>query len=109
VETGTVDEIFYQPEMPYSWGLLASMPRMDRQRQDRLQPIAGQPPSLIRVPKGCVFNPRCRYQDKVADNLCVTQRPELLPTGNSETHSARCHIHPDERRRTWAEEIAPTL
>jgi len=109
VETGTVDEIFYQPEMPYAWGLLGSMPRLDRQRQERLQPIAGQPPSLIRVPKGCVFNPRCRFQDKVADHLCVTQRPELLPTGNSATHSARCHIQPDERRRIWAEEIAPTL
>ena len=109
VETGTVDEIFYQPEMPYAWGLLGSMPRLDRQRQERLQPIAGQPPSLIRVPKGCVFNPRCRFQDKVADNLCVTQRPELLPTGNSPSHSARCHIQPDERRRIWTEEIQPTL
>jgi peptide/nickel transport system ATP-binding protein len=109
VETGSVDEIFYRPEMPYSWGLLGSMPRLDRQRQDRLQPIAGQPPSLIRVPKGCVFNPRCRFQDRVADNLCVTQHPELLSTGNSPTHSARCHIHPDERRRIWSEEIQPTL
>jgi len=109
VETGTVDEIFYQPEMPYAWGLLGSMPRLDRQRQERLQPIAGQPPSLIRVPKGCVFNPRCRFQDKVADNLCVTQRPELLPTGSSPSHSARCHIQPDERRRIWTEEIQPTL
>jgi peptide/nickel transport system ATP-binding protein len=109
VETGTVEEIFYQPEMPYAWGLLGSMPRMDRQRQERLQPIAGQPPSLIRVPKGCVFNPRCRFQDKVPDDLCITQRPELLPTGNSPSHSARCHINPDERRRIWADEIQPTL
>jgi len=109
VETGTVDEIFYRPEMPYSWGLLGSMPRMDRQRQERLQPIAGQPPSLIRVPKGCVFNPRCRFQDKVADNLCVTEHPQLLPTGNSASQSVRCHIHPDERRRIWADEIQPTL
>ena len=109
VETGTVDEIFYRPEMPYAWGLLGSMPRLDRQRQERLQPIAGQPPSLIRVPKGCVFNPRCRFQDHVPDRLCVTQRPELLPTGDSATHSARCHIHPDERRRIWTEEIQPTL
>jgi peptide/nickel transport system ATP-binding protein len=109
VETGTVDEIFYRPEMPYAWGLLGSMPRLDRQRQERLQPIAGQPPSLIRVPRGCVFNPRCRFQDRVADNLCVTQHPELLPTDNSPSHSVRCHIHPDERRRIWSEEIQPTL
>jgi peptide/nickel transport system ATP-binding protein len=109
VETGTVDEIFYQPEMPYAWGLLTSMPRMDRTRQERLQPIAGQPPSLIQVPKGCVFNPRCNFKDKVPDNLCHTQRPELLPTGTSTSHSVRCHIQPDERRRIWAEEIQPTL
>ena len=60
VETGTVDDLFYEPEMPYAWGLLSSMPRLDRIRQERLQPIPGQPPSLIQVPKGCVFNPRCR-------------------------------------------------
>jgi len=109
VETGSVDEIFYQPEMPYAWGLLGSMPRLDRQRQERLQPIAGQPPSLIRVPKGCVFNPRCRFQDKVAEGLCVTEHPDLLPTGTSPTHSVRCHINPDERRRIWADEIKPGL
>ena len=109
VETGTVNEIFYRPEMPYAWGLLGSMPRLDRQRQERLQPIPGQPPSLIRVPKGCVFNPRCRFQDRVADNHCVTVHPELLPTGDSPTHSVRCHIHPDERRRIWVDEIQPTL
>ena len=59
VETGTVNDLFYEPEMPYAWGLLTSMPRLDRTRQERLQPIPGQPPSLIQVPKGCVFNPRC--------------------------------------------------
>ncbi len=109
VETGTVDQIFYEPEMPYAWGLLASMPRLDRTRQERLQPIAGQPPSLIQVPKGCVFNPRCVYKDKVPDNLCRTQHPDLVPTGESGTHSVRCHIHPEERRRIWADEIQPTL
>ena len=109
VETGTVEEIFYEPEMPYAWGLLGSMPRLDRLRQERLQPIAGQPPSLIRVPKGCVFNPRCRFQDRVPDGRCVTEHPELLPTGTSPSHSVRCHIHPDERRRIWTEEIQPTL
>ena len=64
--------------MPYTWGLLGSMPRMDRTRQERLRPIAGQPPSLIQVPKGCVFNPRCRYQDHVEGDRCTTERPELL-------------------------------
>jgi peptide/nickel transport system ATP-binding protein len=112
VETGTVDDLFYQPEMPYAWGLLTSMPRLDRLRQDRLQPIPGQPPSLIQVPRGCVFNPRCRFTEHVDGGTarCKSERPELLPTaGGSPGHAVRCHIHPDERRRLWAETIQPTL
>ena len=110
VETGSVNDLFYEPEMPYSWGLLTSMPRMDRTRQDRLQPIPGQPPSLIQVPKGCVFNPRCRFTDHVPGRRCFTERPELLPTsGGSPGHALRCHIEPDERRRLWAADIQPTL
>jgi peptide/nickel transport system ATP-binding protein len=110
VETGAVDDIFYNPEMPYAWGLLASMPRLDRTRSERLQPIPGQPPSLIQVPKGCVFNPRCRFKDRVPNNLCLTQRPELLPSpGAAAGHAVRCHIQPDERRQVWAQEIQPTL
>jgi peptide/nickel transport system ATP-binding protein len=96
--------------MPYAWGLLSSMPRLDRLRQDRLQPIPGQPPSLIQVPKGCVFNPRCTYKEHVEGNRCKTEHPDLVPTaGGSEGHAVRCHIHPDERRRLWAETIQPTL
>ncbi len=110
VETGSVNDLFYEPEMPYAWGLLTSMPRMDRTRQERLQPIPGQPPSLIQVPKGCVFNPRCRFTDHVPGRRCFTDRPELLPTsGGSAGHALRCHIEPDERRRLWADEIKPTL
>jgi peptide/nickel transport system ATP-binding protein len=107
VERGSVEDVFYRPDMPYTWGLLASMPRMDRTRQERLQPIAGQPPSLIQVPKGCVFNPRCRFQDHVEGDRCTTVRPELVaPPGG---HPARCHIDPEERQRIWSETIAPTL
>jgi peptide/nickel transport system ATP-binding protein len=110
VETGLVDDLFYEPEMPYAWGLLSSMPRLDRLRQERLQPIPGQPPSLIQVPKGCVFNPRCRYTEHVEGNRCRTDRPDLLLTaGGSPTHAVRCHIQPDERRRLWADDIQPTL
>ena len=107
VEQGNVQDIFYRPEMPYAWGLLRSMPRMDRLRQGRLEPIAGQPPSLIQVPKGCVFNPRCTFQNHVPGSLCTTERPELLSSPGG--HPARCHIAPEERRRIWTEEIAPTL
>ncbi len=116
VETGTVDDIFYRPEMPYAWGLLGSMPRLDRTRQARLQPIPGQPPSLIQVPHGCVFNPRCRFKDRVADDLCTTVHPDLLPTtradgmvGTNPPHAVRCHIEPARRHRIWAEEIQTEL
>ena len=107
VERGDVKDIFYRPDMPYTWGLLGSMPRLDRTRSVRLQPITGQPPSLIRVPKGCVFNPRCAYVDRVEGDRCRTERPELIDAGNG--HHARCHIAPAKRARIWSDEIAPKL
>jgi peptide/nickel transport system ATP-binding protein len=107
VEKGPVKELFYEPEMPYTWGLLGSMPRLDRTRQARLTPIGGQPPSLIRVPRGCVFNPRCRFTDRVPGDRCVTEHPELLETKPG--HEVRCHIPPEERREIFRTEISPTL
>jgi peptide/nickel transport system ATP-binding protein len=107
VEKGPVEDIFYRPEMPYTWGLLGSMPRLDRTRQARLTPIAGQPPSLIGVPSGCVFHPRCRFRDRVEGNRCVTEHPELLPTAPG--HEVRCHIDPQLRSKIFTNEIAPTL
>ena len=91
VEAGTVDELFYNPQMPYTWGLLGSMPRMDRAREARLQPIQGQPPSLINVPSGCVFHPRCAYTDEVPGDRCRSEHPELAPT-DQPGHLARCHL-----------------
>jgi peptide/nickel transport system ATP-binding protein len=108
VEKGSVDQLFYEPEMPYTWGLLGSMPRLDRTRQARLTPIAGQPPSLIQVPKGCVFNPRCRYIDRVPGNRCKTEHPELVET-TTKGHEVRCHIRPAERRQIFDNEILPSL
>jgi peptide/nickel transport system ATP-binding protein len=107
VEQGVVNDIFYQPEMPYTWGLLASMPRMDRTRQERLIPIKGSPPSLIQVPKGCVFNPRCRFTDRVEGDRCITEHPQLLET--TPGHRVRCHIDGDQRRAIFVDEIRPTL
>jgi peptide/nickel transport system ATP-binding protein len=111
VEYGSVQDIFYRPEMPYTWGLLTSMPRMDRTRSERLVPIPGQPPSLINVPHGCVFNPRCQYQDEVDGGAqrCAAQRPLLLPVAAGATHEAKCHIDPERRRAIWSEQIGPTL
>jgi peptide/nickel transport system ATP-binding protein len=106
VESGRVRDVYYKPEMPYTWGLLGSMPRMDRERKARLDPIPGNPPSLINLPSGCVFNPRCKHQDKVAGG-CRRTRPELLET--TPGHFVRCLIDPDERRRIWTEEVQPAI
>jgi oligopeptide/dipeptide ABC transporter ATP-binding protein len=76
VESGSVDQIFYNPRHPYTRGLLASLPRLDRRySQERLARIKGQPPSLIFLPSGCAFHPRCRYAD--LKGVCVTDKPEL--------------------------------
>ncbi len=107
VEKGPVDQLFDQPEMPYTWGLLGSMPRMDRVRATRLLPIAGSPPSLINVPKGCVFNPRCRYSDRVEGRKCFTVHPALEPS--TPEHEVRCHIPPAERQQILLTEIRPNL
>jgi peptide/nickel transport system ATP-binding protein len=107
VETGSVEDIFYRPEMPYTWGLLGSMPRLDRDRQARLTPIPGQPPSLIQVPKGCVFHPRCQFKDHVEGDRCFTEHPELLDTAPG--HAVRCHIDPAERRQIFQTTIVPNL
>ena len=107
VEQGPVRDIFYRPQMPYTWGLLASMPRLDRDRKGRLDPIPGNPPSLINLPNGCVFSPRCRFTDRVAGNACRTVRPDLLETQAG--HSVRCHIPAEERQTIWTDEIKPIL
>jgi len=103
VERGTVEDIYYRPEMPYTLGLLGSVPRMDVDRNDRLEPIPGQPPSLIRLPKGCVFRPRCAYHELVEGNRCDVERPELLPV--TPAHAVRCHIDPPRRREIAAERL----
>jgi peptide/nickel transport system ATP-binding protein len=96
VESGTIDDIFYQPEMPYTLGLLASVPRLNQVRAERLDPIPGNPPSPIRLPQGCVFHPRCIYSDRVPGDLCATTRPELVATAPG--HYVRCHLDADQRR-----------
>jgi peptide/nickel transport system ATP-binding protein len=95
VEHGSVEDVYYRPEMPYTWGLLSSVPRLD-QAGGRLDPIAGSPPSLLRLPKGCVFRPRCVYHTLVPGHRCDVERPELLPTAPG--HEVRCHIEPARRR-----------
>jgi len=103
VEHGDVQTIYHRPKMPYTLGLLASMPRLDKLRADRLDPIPGLPPSLIRLPQGCVFRPRCTYSERVPDHRCDTERPELLTSGTG--HEVRCHLPAEERRAIAAERL----
>ena len=103
VERGTVEDIYYRPEMPYTLGLLGSVARMDIDRSERLEPIPGQPPSLIRLPQGCVFRPRCPYHQLVPGNRCDTERPDLVPVDPQ--HAVRCHLEPAQRRTLAAERL----
>ena len=95
-ETAGVDDLYYRPRHAYTLGLLSSLARLDRRRTDRLKPIVGQPPSMIRVPPGCAFNPRCPF----ATDVCRTERPELVPSdaAGGVGHLAACH-HADEVAR----------
>jgi len=94
VERAPVREIFYSPQMPYTWGLLASIPQISA-KKTQLDPIPGAPPSLLNLPKGCVFAPRCTFKDQVADDACINHFPELLEV--SKDHEARCHLTESKR------------
>jgi peptide/nickel transport system ATP-binding protein len=108
VEAGNVRDIFYRPEMPYTWGLLGSIPRVNRSGDQRLKSIRGTPPSLINLPKGCPFQPRCDYQKHVERHDCATELPALLQIG-IEPHLVRCHIDSERRKQLFAEQIKPVL
>jgi oligopeptide transport system ATP-binding protein len=89
VETGTVREIFYNPQMPYTWGLLSSIPLLTADRSQDLIPIPGSPPDMLEPPKGCPFTPRCPY----AMQICAEEMPEY--TSFSAEHRAACWLqHP---------------
>jgi len=106
VEYATTADIFYRPEHPYTWGLLGSMPRLDRERRDRLLPIKGAPPSLINVPPGCAFHPRCAFE-AFNNGKSQTEVPQMRET--TPGHRVACHLPPELRRRLWADEIKPKL
>ncbi|MEO8092166.1 MAG: ABC transporter ATP-binding protein [bacterium] len=94
VEQGTLEEIFYDPQHPYTWGLLGSLTRTDRPRRSgRLSQIAGQPPSLIAPPTGCHFRPRCPHEFSKCPKV-----PPLEARSGSATHLDRCWLEVEKRR-----------
>ncbi|MDQ2781097.1 ABC transporter ATP-binding protein [Lapillicoccus sp.] len=107
VEHGQVNDVFYQPEHPYAWGLLSSMPRLDRVRQSRLDPVPGNPPSLINVPSGCAFHPRCAFRAEVPGDACKTVVPGLEEARPG--HLARCHIPTERRAELFETVVKPRL
>jgi len=93
VEEGSTDEVFYNPQHPYTWGLLGSITRVDRPRPARLPSIPGLPPSLIRPPEGCHFRPRCPH----AHDACLV-KPQLRARVGGETgHEDRCVLTPERK------------
>ena len=106
IEYGNAEDTFYRPEHPYTWGLLSSVTRLDRVREERLRPIPGTPPSLLNVPPGCPFNPRCTYRGRNGIP-CTTERPELLASNAG--HLVACHLPPAERSAAFLSDIKPNL
>ncbi|HEX9824646.1 MAG TPA: ABC transporter ATP-binding protein [Actinomycetota bacterium] len=101
-EYGTRDDVYYGAHHPYTWGLLQSISRIDRPRTERLRPIRGAPPSLIHVPPGCAFHPRCPYVMEV----CKVEVPKLIAAKGK--HASACHLLLEEKERIFKEEVAIT-
>ena len=93
VERAQTRELFYDPQHPYTWGLLGSIPRLDRVKSDRLHSITGTPPSLIQLPQGCKFRPRCPH----AFEKCM-QEPELENRVETPGHVDRCWLDVETKR-----------
>jgi peptide/nickel transport system ATP-binding protein len=94
VEQGTLDDIFYDPQHPYTWGLLGSITRIDRARPERLPAIPGLPPSLADRPEGCHFRPRCPHEfGRCPETPALEARLEGKPQ-----HADRCWLSPDDKR-----------
>jgi oligopeptide/dipeptide ABC transporter ATP-binding protein len=93
VEFGEKRDLFYDPQHPYTWGLLGSIPRLDRPKAERLHSIEGMPPSLINLPQGCKFRPRCPH----AFEQCM-EEPELVSRVDKRNHLDRCWLEPATKR-----------
>jgi peptide/nickel transport system ATP-binding protein len=98
-EHADTDTIFAGPEHPYTWGLLSSIPRLDSPRDEPLVPIAGRPPSLINLPGGCSFHPRCPYVRPAHMRV----EPKLEPIPDVPGHQVACLLDSATRKRLWRE------
>jgi oligopeptide/dipeptide ABC transporter ATP-binding protein len=102
VEQGPKGSIFYDPQHPYTWGLLGSIPRIDQPKPPHLHAIPGLPPSLIRPPEGCKFRPRCPH----AFDKCM-QEPDLVARVEQADHLDRCWLDPEDKRNRRTATIRP--
>jgi peptide/nickel transport system ATP-binding protein len=104
VEHGTKEDVFNDPQHPYTWGLLGSIPRLDRPKPKRLTAIPGSPPSLVRLPPGCNFSPRCRHRFE----RCATEDPKLEAKVGP-AHLDACHLTIEQKQSLREADINPAL
>jgi oligopeptide/dipeptide ABC transporter ATP-binding protein len=104
VEAGSKEAMFYDPQHPYTWGLLGSIARLDRPKPNRLPTIGGQPPSLLALPRGCNFGPRCAHRFA----RCIDEDPLLAPRVSTE-HRDACHLSVEEKRMRREASVRPEL
>ena len=108
VEYGSVRDVLAKPQHPYGWGLLTSIPRLTGDPDKRLAAISGMPPSMISVPSGCAFHPRCSYQSTVGP-ACSSSVPQLLPVSEGDHHLVRCHLDVKTRVDIFNNQVVPKL
>ncbi|MEI6038170.1 MAG: ABC transporter ATP-binding protein [Actinomycetes bacterium] len=108
IEGGSTRDLLKNPQHPYAWGLLSSIPRLTGDPTISLPYIEGTPPSLINPPTGCSFNPRCKYVDRVG-GACSVQMPDLIEIPGSSGHAVRCHLDHNNRVSIFDSEVRPFL
>jgi peptide/nickel transport system ATP-binding protein len=108
VEYGSVRDVLQKPQHPYGWGLLTSIPRLTGDPDKKLAAIPGTPPSLISVPSGCAFHPRCSYVSTVGA-ACSATVPDLLPVATGAHHLVRCHLDVKNREYIFKNQVVPKL
>ena len=108
VEYGSVRDVLQKPQHPYGWGLLTSIPRLTGDPDKKLAAIPGTPPSLISVPSGCAFHPRCSYVSTVGA-ACSATVPDLLSVATGAHHLVRCHLDVKNREDIFKNQVVPKL